>query len=153
MVVLPTLSVTVHADNGKPLKDTVAVATAHVGWVINPTTGAAGLTRSTTASPEDGEVQPDEVNLTVNVYVPASKPAKSAVAVLPVMVAPPGLAVTVHADNGKPLKATVPVANAHVGCVIVPTTGADGVTGCAITTASPEDGEVQPDEVNLTVNL
>jgi hypothetical protein len=67
MVVLPALSVTVHADNGKPLKDTVAVATAHVGCVINPATGAEGLTRSTTALPEAGEVQPEEVKVTVNV--------------------------------------------------------------------------------------
>jgi hypothetical protein len=69
------------------------------------------------------------------------------------MVVLPTLSVTVHADNGKPLKDTVAVATAHVGCVINPTTGADGVTGWAITTASPEDGEVQPDEVKVTVNL
>ena len=32
-------------------------------------------------------------------------------------------------DAGKPLKATLPVAVLHVGCVIVPTVGAEGVAG------------------------
>ena len=59
----------------------------------------------------------------------AANPEKLAVAVEPVMVAPPGLAVTVHAEVGKPLNATVAVATAHVGWVIVPIVGAAGVTG------------------------
>ena len=75
-------------------------------------------------------MQPEEVKFTVNVYVVlADNPAKLDVAVDPVMVAPPGLAVTVHAAAGKPLKATVAVATAQVGWVIVPTTGAVGVNG------------------------
>ena len=39
------------------------------------------------------------------------------------MVAPPGLAVTVQLLAGKLLRATLPVANAHVGEVIVPIVG------------------------------
>ena len=49
-----------------------------------------------------------------------------AVAVDPEMVAPPGLAVTVHGVTGKPLKSTLPVAKAQVGCVIEPMVGAVG---------------------------
>ena len=63
---------------------------------------------------------------------------------VPVIVEPPGLAVTVQVPlAGKPLKATLPVAVLHVGCVIVPTIGAVGVTGCALIVALPEATEVQ----------
>jgi hypothetical protein len=41
-------------------------------------------------------------------------------------VLPLGLPVTVQADVGKPLKATLPVCVAQVGCVMVPIVGADG---------------------------
>jgi hypothetical protein len=41
-------------------------------------------------------------------------------------VLPPGLAVTVHEPDGKPLNATDPVAVTQVGWVIVPITGAVG---------------------------
>ena len=42
---------------------------------------------------------------------------------------PDGLPATVQLPAGRPLKATLPVAVAQVGCVIVPGVGADGVTG------------------------
>ena len=41
----------------------------------------------------------------------------------------PGLIV--HAPEGKPLRTTLPVARVHVGCVIAPTTGAEGLS-CTI---------------------
>ena len=42
---------------------------------------------------------------------------------------PEGEPVTVQLpEDGKPLNATLAVAVAHVGCVIVPTVGAEGVT-------------------------
>ena len=53
------------------------------------------------------------------------------------MVAPPGFAVTVHAEVGKPLKATVAVATAQVGCVMVPIVGVAG-NGLTITPAAAE---------------
>ena len=61
-------------------------------------------------------------------------------AVDPVMV--PGFIVQLPAGN--PLSTTLPVATAHVGCIIVPTTGAVGVTGCALTTTSFDAAEVHP---------
>ena len=65
---------------------------------------------------------------------------------LPVIVVEPMDSVTVHVPAaGKPLRATLPVATAHVGCVMAPTVGADGVTGCALTTALPEALDVHPD--------
>ena len=49
---------------------------------------------------------------------------------VPEVVVPPGVLVRVHVPvEGKPLNGTLPVAKAHVGCVTVPTMGADGVTG------------------------
>jgi len=45
----------------------------------------------------------------------AASPEKLAVVEEPVIVVPPGVAVTVHAVAGKPLKATVPVGVLHVG--------------------------------------
>lgn len=83
----------------------------------------------------------------------AVKPLKVAVVVLPVIVAPPGLAVTVQLLAGRLLRATLPVATAQVGLVIVPTTGAAGVIGCAGITALPDAADVQPDDCNVTVKV
>ena len=54
----------------------------------------------------------------------------------------PGLIVQLPA--GKPLNITLPVAVAHVGCVMVPTVGAAGVAGCASITTSADATEVHP---------
>ena len=57
---------------------------------------------------------------------------------VPVVVAPPGLAVTVHVpEDGNPLRATLPVGTPHMGWVIAPTTGAVGVTGAVLISADP----------------
>jgi hypothetical protein len=49
---------------------------------------------------------------------------------VPVVVVPPGVLVNVQVpDDGNPLKSTLPVDTEHVGCVIVPITGAEGVIG------------------------
>jgi hypothetical protein len=66
---------------------------------------------------------------------------------VPVVVTDPGVRVTVQVPvDGKPLSTTLPVATAHVGWVMVPTTGADGVTGCVLITILAVDTEVQPSE-------
>ena len=66
----------------------------------------------------------------MKVNVPAGMPEIIVVVPVPVVVVPPGLLVIVHVPlEGSPLRATLPVASAHVGWVIVPTTGAVGVTG------------------------
>ena len=55
---------------------------------------------------------------------------------VPVIVVEPTDSVTVQVPvMGEPLRATLPVATVQVGWVIVPTTGADGVAGCALITA------------------
>jgi hypothetical protein len=156
IVAPPGVAVTVHAEVGKLLKAIVAVATVQVGCVMVPTAGAPGVTGCvlTTAVPEEADVHPDEAKVTAKVYVvPAVNRLKFAVAVDPVIVAPPGEAVTVHEEVGSPLKATVPVATVQVGCVIVPTVGAAGTVGCALITAFPEAADVHPDEVKVTLKV
>ncbi len=64
---------------------------------------------------------------------------------VPVLVVPPGILVKVQVpEAGSPLRITVPVDIPQVGCVMVPTTGALGVTGCVLMTAEPELLDVQP---------
>ena len=83
--------------------------------------------------------------------MPAARSVNVVEVVDPVFVAPP-VAVTVQLPDGRPLRATLPVAVEQVGCVIAPTTGAVGVAGCVLITASPEPVEVQPTEL-VTVKV
>lgn len=133
MVILPGVLVRVHVpDEGRLLRVMVPVATVHVGWIVLPATGATGVTGcSLIVTPVDAaEMQPDAF-VTVNVYVPAAIPEIVAVVPLPVEVTDPGIRVTVHVpEEGNPVSGTLPVATEHVGCVAVPVTGAEGVTGC-----------------------
>ena len=47
----------------------------------------------------------------------------------PEYVVPPGVPVMVHdPEAGSPLRATLPVVVIHVGCVMVPITGAEGLS-------------------------
>jgi hypothetical protein len=70
-----------------------------------------------------------------------------------VVVVPPGDRVKVHVPvDGNPLRTTLPVADAQVGCVIVPKTGAVGVWGCGLITTFAEKAEVQPFEL-VTVKV
>ena len=63
---------------------------------------------------------------------------------------PPGLIV--QFPEGNPLNTTDPVETAHVGCVIVPATGAVGVTGCILITTLADETEIQPAAL-VTVNV
>ena len=47
-------------------------------------------------------------------------------------------------EAGKPLSTTLPVGRAQVGWVMVPTTGAAGVTGWVLMTTFPVGKEVHP---------
>jgi hypothetical protein len=104
---------------------------------------------------EGSEVHPNEF-LIVNEYVPVFNSLKITLVVpeVPVIVAPPGLAVTVHAPlDGNPLNDTLPVGFVHVGCVFVPTTGGLGKDGFAlIVTDIGDDIEAHPNEF-VTVNV
>lgn len=64
---------------------------------------------------------------------------------VPVVITVPGVLVNFHAPvEGKPLRITLPVAKAHVGWVIVPTTGAF-VTACVLTVILVDDNDIHPD--------
>ena len=65
----------------------------------------------------------------------------------PLVITPPGLRVSVHEPlEGNPLSDTLPVETMHEGWVIVPNTGAEGVTGWALITILLDEDEVQPSE-------
>ena len=95
---------------------------------------------------EDGaDVQPIEF-VTVKVYVPGAIPEIVHVVRFPAVVVPPGLIVTVQLPEGKPLNGTLPVAEAQLGCTIVPTTGAEGEEGGeGITTSFDNVMDTHPD--------
>ena len=58
----------------------------------------------------------------------------------------------VQLPAGRPFNTTLPVGVAHVGWVIVPTTGAVGTPGTASITTLAEAGEAQPAAL-VTVKL
>ena len=75
--------------------------------------------------------------------MPAARPLIVLLVPLPVIL--PGLIVQL--PEGRPPSTTLPVDDAQVVCVIVPTVGADGVTGCALITMLAEATEVHPTEL------
>ena len=75
-----------------------------------------------TTSADAGEVHPLEL-VTVKLYVPGTNPDMVAVTVEPVRFH----GFMVHDPDGRPLSATLPVDRVQVGCVIVPTAGAEGI--------------------------
>jgi hypothetical protein len=115
-------SVRVHIpDEGRLFKVTLP-GVLQVALFMVPIDGAvAGVGAVLITTFADGpEVQlPAE---TVNVYVPVANPEIVLVAPVPVIV-PPGVCVIVHVPAGSPVRSTLPVDKAQVGCVIVPTTG------------------------------
>jgi len=65
---------------------------------------------------------------------------------VPVLVIPPGVLVNVQVPPpGKLFNTTLPVGTGHVGCVLVPTVGADGEAGTALMTILADESEVHPD--------
>ena len=65
---------------------------------------------------------------------------------VPVIVVPPGVLIKVHVSvPGKLFNTTLPVGKAQVGCVLVPTAGADVETGAVLITIFVDEDEVQPD--------
>ena len=64
------------------------------------------------------------------------------VVLVPLPAISPGLIIQLPV--GKPLKTTLPVATAHVGCMMLPTVGAEGADGCGLITISDDANEIQP---------
>jgi hypothetical protein len=139
---------------GNPFKTTLPVANAQVGCVIVPTVGAVGVVgwALMTTLADAGEIHPEAL-VTVKVYVPARSNEIVELVPVPDVVVPPGDLVKVHVpDAGNPFKATLPVAKAQVGCVIVPTFGAVGAVGWALMTTLADAGEIHP-EALVTVKV
>lgn len=102
------------------------VETEHVGWVTVPITITEGTTgcEFITTFPDAADVHPDAF-VTVNACVPVINPEM--VLLIPVPEIAPGFIVQFPVGN--PFNTTLPVDSEQVGCVIVPTVGADGVAG------------------------
>ena len=130
MVCPPGAAITVQAPLvGRPLRFTVPVFVAHVGWAIAPTIGAAGLTGLLIKMVlEFAEVQPLELEVTVNEYEFTAKfEITTDVPIPDTVVEVAGLEpiiVTVHPPElGKLTRVTEPVARIQVGCVGTPAIG------------------------------
>jgi hypothetical protein len=133
-------------EEGNPVNITLPVDTVHEGGVMVPTVGAAGVDGCTfiTTFPEGLDIQPAEL-VTVKVKVPDGIADIVVVVPVPVTVTLPGVLVSVHVPvEGNPLNATLPVDIAHVGWVMVPTTGAERDAGWGVITTSADTPEVHP---------
>lgn len=117
MITPPGERVRVHVPaDGSPFKIMLPVDTVQFGWMIVPTTGAAGADEceliTTFADAADVQV----ARVTVKVYVPVPNPETVAVVPVPVVVTPPGIRVKVQLPvAGNPFNITLPVATEHVG--------------------------------------
>lgn len=110
-----------------------------------PITGAEGVegTVRITTSVDARDTQPAEL-ATVKLKVPEGKAETIVLIPVPVVVMLPGLRVNVHVPvDGRSFNWTLPVAAEQVVGVIVPTVGADGVTGCGFMTTLPDEAEEQ----------
>jgi len=124
---VPGYLVNVHVPAAvNPSNTTLPVDKVHVGGVITPTDGGAGISGCAlmTISEEATEVHPDEL-VTVKLWVPTDNPEIVVLVVEPFI--PPGLIV--HVPSGNPFNTTLPVDRVHVGRIIVPATGAAGARG------------------------
>ena len=141
---------------GRSLRTALPVITAHVGCIIVPVVGAVGVAGRVliTTFADAAEVHPDAL-VTVKVKAPAASPVMVVLVPVPVpmVVVPPGVFVNVQVPvGGKSFKTTLPVANSHVGCVIVPIVGAVGVAGWALIIKLTDATEVHPDSL-VTIKL
>lgn len=126
----PGVRVNVHVpDVGSPLSCTLPLESEHFEGVIVPTKGAVGTggCELITALFDVAEVQKLAV-VTVKVYVPGESPENVVVDPFPEDIVPIGLEVITQLSvGGNPLRATLPVLDVHVVCVINPITGAAGI--------------------------
>ena len=86
-------------------------------------------------------------------YDPVERPVIVELVPVPVVDTVPGYLINVQVPvEGNPAKITLPVARVHVGGVIVPTKGAEGIEGCVFITTFPDIEETHPVEL-VTVKV
>jgi len=134
----------VQLPEGNPSKTTLPVATAQLGCVTELIEGAAGVAGFAfiTILADGGEIHPDAF-VTVKLNVPEGNPDR--VLLVPEPAIAPGLIIQLPV--GRPFNTTLPVATVQVGCVIVPTVGAEGVIGCGRIVKLPDGEDVHPTEL------
>jgi hypothetical protein len=104
-------------EEGNPVNKTLPVEIVHVGGVIVPTVGGAGIGGCTFIKtlPDGKDVHPVEL-VTVKVYVPEGSVERVVAVPEPETSTPPGLLVSVQVPvAGNPLKTAFPVDISHVG--------------------------------------
>jgi hypothetical protein len=122
----------IQLPEGKPLNTTDPTGALHIGCIIVPTIGAAGVGGCAfITAADDGLEEHPAALVTIKLYVPLVR--LEMVVVLPDPEILPGLIVQL--PMGNPLNAIEPVATVQVGCVIIPKMGVDTAAGCAIITA------------------
>ena len=85
----------------------------------------------------------------MKVYVPAERLSIVVEPPLPDFVAPPGEMVIVQSPTvGRPLNGTLPVEMKHVGCIIVPITGAVGNDTTVMVTSGVLTGPQTPLDIS-----
>lgn len=106
----------------------VPLGKLQVGWVIVPIAGADGVSGCVFIGADSDGLELQSPLFTINVYAAdCFRPLKAAVLPEPCRVPPPGDAVIVQFEFGKPPNCTVPVGRLQDGCVIPEMTGAGGV--------------------------
>lgn len=117
-ITVPGYLVKVHVPvPGKPFNITLPVDKVHVGIVIFPTVGAAGIEgcADITTLADEGEMHPAEL-VTVKVYIPSAKFETIVLVPDPGIVIPPGVRIRVQVpEAGNPFNNTLPVDAVQVG--------------------------------------
>jgi hypothetical protein len=119
-----------------------------------PTTGVDGVggCAGIRIFADGNDVQPDSL-VTVKLYVPDASPETVLLVPVPVFVMVPGYRVSVHVPvAGKPSSTTLPVDTVHVGGVIVPAEGIEGIAGCGFITTDTDGSDIQVYEL-VTVKV
>jgi hypothetical protein len=131
VVTAPGNRVITHDPDGNPFSTTLPEGIVSVGWVIIPITGAAGMAGGTgIITFNDGPDKQPSAVVTVKLKVPGMRPAIVVLVPVPVVLIVPGYRIIVQLPvAGNPVRTTLPVGNAHVRAVIVPTIGAGGIDG------------------------
>lgn len=85
--------------------------------------------------------------------MPEVSPVIMVLVPVPVVLTPPGSRVRVHVPfEGRSFNTTLPVESSHVGWLMSPTAGAEGVGGCLSITTSSDRSDTQPSSF-VTVKL